>query len=426
MLRLYNTLLLPLRWSARLWAWRTGRIPGREREVGERLARELPPEKPGAIWIHGASVGESRIVDSLVRELRRRAIDRPLVVSAVTPTGRRQLPAPPDVDHAFHAPLDFAGLPSRVIRALRPSALAIVETELWPNLLHEAALSGLPVGVVNGRLSPSRMHRYRRFAGLYRPLLSRLTLVGAQSDEDGARFLELGVTSRSLRVTGNVKYDLEPPEVDVDALRERLGLPPNRPVFVAGSTHDGEEEPVLDAFLRARGPVPSLLLVLAPRHPERADDVEGRIRRRGLTVARLGGATGPRGDRDVLLVDTLGQLGRLYGLAATAFVGGSLVPTGGHNVLEPAALGVPVLFGPHTQDFAEPARALARAGGGFRVTNADALQRELVSLLTDLERRKKASERARGMVEANRGALGRSVDLLLSLLEPPLRGERRP
>ena len=412
MLRLYTSVLLALRPAAALWAAWRGRDPERRRECAERLARALPAAGPGALWIHGASVGEARIVAALAGALRQRHPRAPLVVSALTPTGRAQLPAPPAVDSAFFAPLDLPGLPERLLDALLPAELVLVETELWPILLDAARRRGVPAVIVNARLSQRRMARYRRLAALYRPLVAGLAAVGAQSAADAERFRELGARPGAVRVTGNVKYDLPAPALDAPAVRARLGLDAARPVLVAGSTGAGEEPAVLEAWRAARERVPGLLLAIAPRHPRRADEVAALVERRGHRLVRLA-AGRPVGTADVLLVDTLGELASLYAVGSVAFVGGSLVPLGGHNVLEPAALGVPVIFGPHTTSVAEPAERLLEAGAARRVTNAAALCAAVVELCLDRGSREAAGERGRRVVEAERGALERSVALVL-------------
>jgi 3-deoxy-D-manno-octulosonic-acid transferase len=374
------------------------------------MARRLPLVAPGGVWIHGSSVGEARIVAALARSLRGRDGALPLAASAFTRTGRAQLPAPPAVDAAFFLPLDFAGLPDRVLAAVRPRLLTIVETELWPNLIDAARCSGVAVALVNGRLSAERMARYRRLSGLYGPLVSGLVRVGAQSGDDAARFAELGVADADLVVTGNVKFDLAAPEVDEAALRAELGLAADRPVF--------EDPLVLDAFRAARAEHADLFLVLAPRHPERCEAVAREIADRDLRAERHSALAGPlAGETDVLLVDTLGQLGRLYKLGAVAFVGGSLVPVGGHNVLEPAAVGTPVIFGPHTEHFAEPSLALERAGGGLRVGDSAALARAVIDLVRDGGLRRHTAEAAAQVVARNRGAMERSIDLICSVLQ---------
>jgi 3-deoxy-D-manno-octulosonic-acid transferase len=423
MLRLYNSLLLPLRPLAALWFLRHRGSPERGVEAEERMARRLPVVRPGGVWIHGSSVGEARIVNALAGALHHREPQLSLYLSAYTRTGRAQLPDGPPADASFYLPLDFRGHPGRLLASLRPALLAIVETELWPNLLHEAQSGATTTAVINARLAPERMVRYRRLARLYRPLVARLSRVGAQSDDDAARFLELGLPRAAVRVTGNVKYDLPVPSVDAASLAREVGLAPGRPVLVAGSTGEGEDEQVLDAFGELCAAHPSLFLILAPRHPERADDVERLARERGFRLRRLSRGSHPSGEVDLLLVDLLGRLGALYALGSIAFVGGSLVPIGGHNVLEPAALGVPVLFGPHTHHFSEPADALLQAGGARRVRDAAELAREASALLDDETSRSRAARAARTVVDRNRGAMSRSVELLFELLDAAGREE---
>jgi 3-deoxy-D-manno-octulosonic-acid transferase len=416
MIRLYNAALFPLRIA--LAAWGSVRIlsGGRGDEWAERLARRVPQVEPGGIWVHGASVGEARIVEEIARGLRDARPTIPLSVSALTATGRGQLPGPPRVDAAFFLPFDFSRLPSRILGAVRPRLLVIVETELWPNLLSEALQARVAVVTVNGRLSEQKMTSYRRLLRLYRPLLSRLYAVGVRTEPDARRFRELGVPPDAIRITGNVKYDLPTPTVDPDGLRRRLGLPPGRPVFVAGSTARGEDAVVVEAFEIARSRHPELLLVLAPRHPERCDEVRQIVRSAGYEVASLSTSNGEP-PRDVLLVDTIGRLKEIYSIAAAAFVGGSLVPRGGHNVLEPAAAGVPVLFGPHTESVREPAEALERAGGAVRVRSARELGEAVHSILSDPTRASRIVEDATAVLAANRGAFERSLNLVLDAFD---------
>lgn len=414
MLRLYNTALLPLRAAAALYAAWASRDPARAVEWAERRARTLPSTPPGGLWIHAASVGEVAILRQIVRVLRVERERLPIATSCTTPAGRAGLSEASLADAAFFVPLDFAGMPGRILDALRPRALVLVETELWPNLLHEAAERGVEAVVVNARLAPERMARYRRLRALYAPLTMTLR-VGAQSAADAARFAEIGVPDGRISVTGNVKYDLPVPATSGAELRARFGLG-ERPVVVAGSTGEGEEALVLDAFLATRKVVPSAYLVLAPRHVARAAEVLREAAARGVTLVRRssveeGGA--PSGDG--LLVDTLGELSGLYAMAGAAFVGGSLVPIGGHNVLEPAAAGVPVLFGPHTQHVAEPARALLSAGAALRVDDSRALGSAFTLLCGDRERARAMGAAGRAVVSRNGGALLRTVELVLEV-----------
>jgi 3-deoxy-D-manno-octulosonic-acid transferase len=416
MIRLYNAALLPLRIAIAAWG-AVRMMSGRHAEEwSERLARHLPAVEPGGIWIHGASVGEARIVEELARGLRDARPNVPLSVSALTVTGRGQLPRPPLVDATFFLPFDFSGFPMRILGALRPRLLVIVETELWPNLLSEAQHAKVSVVTVNGRLSETKMASYRRLTRLYRPLLSRLNAVGVRSDADARRFRELGVPADRINVTGNVKYDLPTPEVDSEGLRRRLGLASERPVFVAGSTAKGEDSQVLEAFSIARSGHPGLLLVLAPRHPERCAEVREIVRSAGHEVKSLSANDGSP-PRDVLLVDTIGQLKEIYSLASAAFVGGSLVPRGGHNVLEPAAVGVPVLYGPYTDSVSEPADALEQAGGAVRVGSARELGEAVDAILSDPDRATRLVAHARTVLDANRGAVDRSLRIVIDAFD---------
>jgi 3-deoxy-D-manno-octulosonic-acid transferase len=428
MLRLYNLLAFPLRGVVRLWAMLRARTPEQAREWDERSARVVPEMGPGGVWLHGASVGEVRLVTLLADALRNRRPALPLAASCQTPTGRGQLPSPPRVDAAFFVPLDFRGYPGRVLDAMRPSALVLVETELWPNLVTEASERTVAVAMVNARLAPERMGKYRRLRGLYEPVLRRVAALGAQSADDAERFTALGVRPEVVVVTGNIKYDLPPPRLPRESLLERFGLSARRPVVVAGSTGAGEDAPVLDAFVRARRDHPDLFLVLAPRHPERADDAAGEAASRGLAHHLLSaGNDRAASGADVLVVDTVGELAALYGLAHVAFVGGSLVPVGGHNVLEPAAAGVPVIFGPHTHHFAEPVEALLRSGGGIRVRDGNELASVWSEMVGDAERAEKVARNAAAVILESRGALERSIDLVLDLLDGASReGATRP
>ncbi len=418
MLRVYNALLLPLRGVTALWGAWAARDAAFSREWNERRARELPVVAPAGVWIHGASVGEARLARLIAAEIRRRDPRAPLVASCLTRTGRTQLPEPPLVDAAFFAPLDFPGWPGRVLDAVRPTALALVETELWPNLLREARRRGIRVALLNARLSPERMRRYRALRALYGPLVRGMDLIAAQSSDDARRFLALGARPDAVAVTGNIKYDQPPPKTAAPALRERFGLAPDREILVAGSTGEGEDGPVLDAFVAAREESPGLFLVLAPRHPERAGDARSEAGRRGLRLHALSsGDDRAARSADGILVDTLGELANLFPVASLAFVGGSLVPVGGHNLLEPAAAGVPVLFGPHTHHVSEIASALIRAGAALRVESAASLARVLRQLLRDPARRESMGRAALSVVRDNQGALERSVTVMLSLLE---------
>ncbi|HEV8701624.1 MAG TPA: glycosyltransferase N-terminal domain-containing protein [Candidatus Polarisedimenticolia bacterium] len=407
----------------------------------ERLG--FPPDDAaaGGFWIHAVSVGEVRLALSLLASLRRRFPGVPVHLTTATATGRALAAAgtggtrPPESIAALPFDLPFAM--GRLLDRLRPRAILILETEIWPNLLRLAARRGVPVVLVNGRISPRAYPRYR----LVRPLLHRalpgVSLFGMQSREDGDRIVSLGADGRRVRVTGNLKFDLDPPAADRQAVRLRLGLEDGEPLFVAGSTAAGEERPVLHAFALLRRSHPSARLVLAPRHPENFAAAERLAREAGHTVllwSRLaadgpgapaaGTARRPPPPRfDVLVLDAMGVLPVIYAASDLVFVGGSLVPRGGHNVLEPAAIGRPVLFGPHMENFRAAAEALTAAGAGFVARDADELGSLLLRLVSDRAGYAVSSTMARRVVETNRGALGRTIALVEEVLAPaPARG----
>ena len=412
MLGLYNTALMPLRLGLALWA----ALPreGEARlEWAQRRGRELPGISPGSIWLHGASVGEARIVSTLAAELRRRQPERPIAVSAQTPGGRSQLPSPPLVDGAFYLPLDFRSIVRRALQGLSPGVLALVETELWPNLLHACALQGVPTVMLNARLSESRMGRYRRLRALYGPLISAMARIGAQSEADAERLIALGAAPGRVEVTGNLKYDLPSPDLTREEVRLRHGIAPNRSVLVAGSTAPAEDGIVLDAFTELLQDRPDLLLILAPRHLDRVESLAREIAARQRSLRRLSQQAVPGESHEILLVDRFGCLNEMYVAADVVFVGGSLAPIGGHNMLEPASAGRPVLFGPHTENFLEPAQALVDAGGALRLQNAEQLAPRVAELFGDPERREHIGRAALTLVEQDRGALDRSVRILL-------------
>ncbi len=411
---LYNAALLPVRAASYVFGvWPRGSAEA-ELERDQRLARRLPAVPPGALWIHGASVGEARLIGALANEIRNRRPGLTLAASAVTATGRAQLPSPPAIDAAFFLPLDFPAVQRRTFEFIAPSMIVLIETELWPNLLAEAARRRVPVAIVNGRLAPERLARYRRLSGLYGPLLRGLEAIGVASPDEALRFVGLGASGGAVTVLGNLKFDL-PASVATEAeLRSRFGLPADRPVVAAGSTGAGEDPLVLDAFFAARRDVPNLLLLLAPRHPERFDSAADEAARRGFNVSRVSRGAAARGT-DVLLVDTMGELAALYAVAGSAFVGGSLIRVGGHNLLEPLAAGVPVLFGPYTEHVAELAAALLRCGAGLRVDDAGALGRAWANLATHPDERSRRVASGDELLAANRGALYRAADLVLTV-----------
>jgi 3-deoxy-D-manno-octulosonic-acid transferase len=382
-----------------------------------RLGRELPELPVGSVWIQAVSVGEVEVARRLVIELAKQAPDLPVFLTATTATGldlaRRALS---DRLEIFPCPIDLPGPVGRVFDAARPRLLVLVETELWPEMLHQAGQRGVPVAVVNARLSPASFAGYRRVAGRLRALLKPLALVLARTATDAERFASLNVARERILVSGNVKYDLEAdpqPLAWEDDVRRVAGA---RPIIVAGSTMDGEETQILDALAGLGGDGETPFLILAPRHPERFDAVARLLADHGLSVARRSGGAALPSDTDVFLVDTIGELARAYRLATIAFIGGSLVPTGGHNPLEPAVWGVPVLTGPHVHNFQEVYDEMADAGGARLVADSAELRVALAAWLDEPAFASAAGSAGHEVVERNRGATAGTVSALLELV----------
>lgn len=391
--------------------------------LGERLG--AAPRLPGRpAWFHCASVGEQRAFAPLARAIREARTELPLALSVTTPAGRAAAAAlaPLLAAPAFQAPADAWPLPVRALSRLRPRALVLVETELWPNLLAAAVRRGVPTALVNGRIEQRSFERYRRARGLFGAALAGLDLLVMRSEEDAERARALGARADRVHVAGQLKFD-EAARLARDG--EELewagaaGLGAGRWI-VGGSTAEGEEELLLDALAALRGRVPELRLALAPRRPERWDAVARAVRERGLELRRRsaleageGGAV-PAGG--VLLLDSMGELARLYRHAELALVGGTLVPRGGQNPLEAAAAGCALLFGPHGAHFRDVEAALLAAGGARRIA-PDQLTEEIATLLADDDRRRRLAHAARHAVLAGEGAAERTLELLMPLLD---------
>ena len=369
-----------------------------------------------SIWVHAVSVGEVTAATPLIRRLMAAHPGTPVVVTTVTPTGAQRV-ADLFGDAVVHsyAPYDMPGSVARFFERMRPKIAIIMETELWPNLWAECGKRDVPLVLANARVSPRSVHRYRRFVGLFRWALSYGIVIAAQSEADAERFLSLGSLPERTRVVGNIKFDYELPKgVDEEGRRLRQSLGAGRPVWIAASTHAGEETAALDAARQIRTHVPDALLVLVPRHPKRFAEVEGILRGKGTRyVTRSSGVTGDAGT-EVFYGNTLGELLVFYAASDVAFVGGSLVPIGGHNLLEPAALGRPVLTGPHNFNAEDVAQIMVEEGGVTLVEDSAALAGAVLALFADEAARAAQGERARRAVVMNRG----SLDRLMALLEP--------
>ncbi len=405
-------LLLPLVF-ARLW-WRGRKLPAYRERWTERLGFVPDGGQRRVVWIHAVSVGETIAAAPLVRRLQALRPDLPLLVTTTTPTGSAQVRKlfGEHVQHSYF-PYDLPGAVARFLRRTRPCLLLVMETELWPNTFHACRLRGIPVIIANARLSERSARGYRRFQALSEEALSDVTAIAAQSEADAERFRALGAGEERVRVLGNLKFDIKPSTEQVDAgraLRERIG--PQRPVWIAGSTHAGEEALLLEAHGALRRTHPDLLLILVPRHPERFDAVAGLCLATGLPCARRSGSELPNATTAVYLGDTLGELTLLYAAADIAFVGGSFSATGGHNPLEPAALSIPVITGPSTFNFSNVYEQLLAAQAARRVADVAELTALIEHWLDNPEELRTVGRNARAVVNANRGSLDRLLTLV--------------
>jgi 3-deoxy-D-manno-octulosonic-acid transferase len=416
-----------------IWAaWRHGKYRAGFREKFLGLVPERRGDEP-CVWIHAVSVGEVLLVAALVKELKQRRPDARIVLSATTKTGlelaRKKYPEL----STFYAPLDFSWAVRRAIRRLRPSLVVLAELELWPNLIRAAGEVGARTAVVNGRLGEKSHRGYRRIRPLVRRVLAKLDLVAAQNPDCGRRFLDLGAPAERVVVTGSLKYDgaeTDRRNPKTVRLAELAGLTAGDVVWLAGSTQEGEEATALGIFGRLAAEFPRLRLILVPRHPERFDDVARQCERSGLRFARRSNLaarqeTAGAGRRagapwQVLLVDAVGELGAWWGTADAAFVGGSFGDRGGQNMLEPAAYGAAVSFGPNTWNFREIVAQLLSAQGAEMVRDAERLEQFVRRCLTDQAFAARLGGNARRLVAENLGATKRTIDLLVPLLDGPL------
>lgn len=396
------------------------------RGIRERLAlyrREqlAPLEGRRVIWVHAVSVGETRAAIPLIRALKRERPDSAVVLTHVTETGREIAAKIPEVDLLLFFPFDLSWVVRRALRLIRPQLIVLIETEIWPNFVRTAQRQGIPVGIANGRISDRSFPRYLWFTSILKPLLENLAVCCMQSELDAGRIHALGARLSRVVVTGNVKFDMEVAAdlPDGTALRTDLRLALDVPILVAGSTHAGEEAILLRVYrqLLKEGLAP--LLVIVPRHPERAGEVADLAGREGFSCrlrSRSDERQPPLGAGDVLVVDTLGEMLRFYQLSDLVFVGGSLVPVGGHNMLEASLLKKPVLFGPHTHNFKEISRMLLAGDGGRVVPDENALREVAARLLSRPEEARRMGEEGYALLQRNAGATGRTLAQLLAAM----------
>ena len=409
-------------------AFRSGKyVTGLRERLGQIPKIDL--SQP-VIWLHCVSVGETEAARPLVRELRRRLPNHRLVISTTTVTGQQvaRRAFAQEAAAIFYFPIDWPWTVRRVLDALNPAAVLVMETELWPNLLRECGRRAIPVALVNGRISPNSYRRYKWVRGFMRRVLDNLILALMQTDDDAERIAGIGLDDRRIRIVGNMKFDSAPPSIADSNLASdigrRFGFESDRPLIVAASTHAPEEIAVIEAFKRISKINERARLLIAPRHPERFDEVARLLAQSGFQWSRRTAAPSVEDtSSDIVLLDSIGELRAAYQLAEIAFLGGSLIPHGGQNVLEPAAQGVCVITGSHTHNFAAITRALLAADALRQLPNLTmteapaALAAAITELLGDDSRRRAIAARARKVCEQNRGATQRTAEIIVNLLE---------
>jgi len=412
---LFFLLLLPIIFLRMLW--RSRLAPAYRKRWLERLGIFASRPKPEGLWMHSVSVGETIAIAPLVKRIQHRYPDLPITITTTTPTGSDQVEAQFG-DSVFHvyAPYDIPGFLGNFLRRIQPKMCIIMETELWPNTVAQCAGNGIPVLVANARLSERSAKGYGKFSALTAPMLKELSLVAVQNKVDGDRFCALGLPKDRLQVTGSIKFDLQIP---ADLIERAVKMRANwgataRPVVIAASTHEGEDQLVLQAFSKLQQNVKNPLLVLVPRHPERFDKVAEMCTSSQFTLARRSRDEAVDENTQILLGDTMGELLLFYGVSDAAFVGGSLVSVGGHNPLEPAALNVPIFTGPHYFNFQDIVDQLASVGGAALVSTPSELAEGWCRVLQQTSVRDAMQAAAAEIVIRNRGSLDRLEQLVVA------------
>jgi 3-deoxy-D-manno-octulosonic-acid transferase len=408
---LYSLMLyLLLPWALLHLVWRARKQPEYLEHVGERFGI-FPDDMPsGVIWIHAVSVGETRAAEPLVKALQARHPGQRILLSHGTPTGRQTgIELYGDRVERCYLPYDFSWASRRFLRRFRPVAGVFMETEIWPNLIRTSVRSAVPVYLVNARMSEKSARGYRRIGRLARGALSRLSCIGAQTDRDAKRLADLG--AKDVRITGNIKFDRFAPAEMLAlgaTLRDSFGA--QRPVFLAASTREGEEAMILDAL--AGSASPELLTVIVPRHPQRFEEVAALVKQRGYKVQRRSENRPIETETRFVIGDSMGEMFAYYAACDIAFVGGSLLPLGGQNLLEACAVGCPVIVGPHTFNFEDATRGAIEAGAAIRIADAAELGGAVNRLLGDSNRRHAMAEAGKRFTDAHRGATEKTLALL--------------
>jgi 3-deoxy-D-manno-octulosonic-acid transferase len=394
--------------------WRSRRIPGYRQQWGERLGF-CPHYLEECIWIHVVSVGETIAASPLIKAIIKEYPYYPVLLTNMTPTGAARVKAlfGESALQAF-IPYDVPDAISRFLTRVKPRIAIVFETELWPNLFAACREKNIPVLVMNARLSEKSRKGYAAISSLTREMFKAVGHLAAQSSKDAERFIHLGYPKEKVSVTGNIKFDLEIPQVNAEHFREELGL--TRKIWIAASTHIGEEEIILRAHQLIKEKYPQSLLILAPRHPDRAESIASLVKAQGLSYVARSKQQLCTEHTDIYLADTLGELLFMYAVSDVAFVGGSFISVGGHNMLEPAVLRKPVLTGPILFNFSEVSQLLLSANGMHIVNNAGELAENVLRFFADDEYRKRTGDNAYHVVRSNRGALQKQFDIIKSLI----------
>lgn len=375
------------------------------------------------IWVHAVSVGEVMAAVPLIKEIKRRYPDLPLIVSTITETGnqtaRHHLK---QADGIIYFPYDYFFIVKSIIGAINPRVFIMLETEIWPNFLRELSRRNIPVVMISGRISERSFRNYKLFSFFFKKVLSHVSRLCMQTAEDAQRIIAIGAPQSHVLVGGNIKFDLQVPPITLEEqerLRSDFGFAPGQQIFIAGSTHKGEEEIVLKAFSAARRRFPDAALILAPRHPERFDETEALLRQSGLPYARRTALKAQPGQKgaNIILLDTIGELFKTYSMGTVVFIGGSIVPIGGHNVLEPAVFGKPVIFGRHMHNFREIARMLRQKQAGIQISEPEQLTTEVLRLFENPAACEEIGRNAFRVIQDNIGAVKRSVDILHNFID---------
>ena len=412
---LYSTLFyLALPFILIRLIWRGFKAPAYFKRWNERFGH-IPPRasKQNLIWVHAVSVGEVEACRPLIKGLQDRYPEHQILITTMTPTGSARVESlfAENVLHVY-LPYDLPFAIRGFLDAMQPQFGIIMETELWPNLILICAERSIPIAVANARLSARSARGYLKVAKLTRQMLQNIPLIAAQSHSDRDRFVQLGAHKDKVHAVGNLKYEISLPASIIERAESIRALWGNRPVFIAASTHEGEEEQILDAARKIRGQFRDLLLIIVPRHPERFDRVTALCRRSGLNTLRRSDGKPCSSQVQALVVDSMGELSVFYGTADVAFVGGSLINHGGHHIFEPAALSRPVITGPHYFNFLEITRQFLEHHAAIEVKNTDQLADSVIELLKDPQRRTEMGDAGKHLIEQSKGASQRLLNLI--------------